>query len=106
MRERNEMMDRIAELVAARAEDAWERGARCRTEDPVLFFGPNRFEPKRERLAREARAKAVCAGCPALEACREHAIAEGELYGVWGGLGEADRRTLVAREQRPMPRSA
>lgn len=76
-------------------QDAWEQSAACRSLDPVLFFGPNRFEPKRERLAREAAAKAVCATCPALEACRDRALDEGEMYGVWGGLGEADRRALL-----------
>ena len=77
--------------------EGWEIQARCRDEDPALFFGPNRFEPKRERLAREAAAKEVCATCPAVQACREHALAMGELYGVWGGLGEADRRAILAR---------
>ncbi|MEX1178920.1 MAG: WhiB family transcriptional regulator [Nitriliruptor sp.] len=96
----------VAALLAAPQDDAWEVGARCRTEDPTLFFGPNRFEPKRERLAREARAKAVCSGCPVLDTCREHAVTNGELYGVWGGLGETDRRTLIARHQHAMPRSA
>ena len=86
--------------------DGWELEARCRAEDPTLFFGPNRFEPKRERLQREAAAKAVCAGCPALVACREHALEQGELYGVWGGLGEADRRTMLAARGGVMPRSA
>ncbi len=74
----------------------WDQHARCRSHDPMLFFGPNRFEPKRERLAREAEAKAVCATCPCLRACREYAVTSGELYGVWGGLGEADRRDLLA----------
>jgi WhiB family transcriptional regulator, redox-sensing transcriptional regulator len=72
----------------------------------MLFFGPNRFEPKRERLAREAEAKAVCAGCPSLQACREYALGQGELYGVWGGLGENDRRAVVARNAGAMARSA
>jgi WhiB family transcriptional regulator, redox-sensing transcriptional regulator len=108
LRDRNEAtIERaVSALMSVPDEEAWEAGARCRTEDPVLFFGPNRFEPKRERLAREDRAKAVCAGCPALDACREHAIVEGELYGVWGGLGEADRRPLIARYHGAMPRSA
>ncbi len=76
---------------------SWDQHAQCRTHDPALFFGPNRFEPKRERLAREAEAKAVCATCPCMMACREYALASGELYGVWGGLGETDRRELIAQ---------
>lgn len=87
------MLDRIDRTVAT---EGWERDAACRRVDPALFFGPNRFEPKRERLAREAAAKAVCATCPAIAPCRHHALANGELYGVWGGLGEADRRAMLA----------
>jgi WhiB family transcriptional regulator, redox-sensing transcriptional regulator len=86
-------------LIAEVSSDGWERTARCRAHDPALFFGPNRFEPKRERLEREAQAKAVCGTCPALEACREYAISNGEVYGVWGGLGEADRRVIMDRRQ-------
>jgi WhiB family transcriptional regulator, redox-sensing transcriptional regulator len=85
-----------AQIVGTDDEPVWMQQARCRTEDPALFFGPNRFEPKRERLAREAAAKSVCRRCPCISLCREYAIATGEAYGVWGGLGESDRRELIA----------
>jgi WhiB family transcriptional regulator, redox-sensing transcriptional regulator len=74
----------------------WEAGARCSDVDPALFFGPNRFEPKRERLAREAAAKEICATCPALEPCRARSLREAEQFGVWGGLGESERRAILA----------
>lgn len=84
-------------VVPARFDtEGWEDEARCRTVDAPLFFGPNRFEPKHERLAREAAAKAICASCPVIVPCRSHALTEGEMYGVWGGLGEADRRAILA----------
>jgi WhiB family transcriptional regulator, redox-sensing transcriptional regulator len=83
--------------------EGWASTARCREEDATLFFGPNRFEPKRERLAREAAAKAVCRECPALAACRAHALANEELYGVWGGLGENDRRALLEGRRVSVP---
>jgi WhiB family transcriptional regulator, redox-sensing transcriptional regulator len=86
--------------------EGWELEARCREEDPALFFGPNRFEPKQERLARETAAKEVCATCPAIQACREHALLAGELYGVWGGLGETDRRTILAQRERQLTATA
>lgn len=73
----------------------WEGDARCRGRDASLFFGPNRFEPKRERLEREAAAKEICARCPAISSCRTFALSEGEMYGVWGGLGEAERRSIL-----------
>lgn len=87
------------------AWDRWDAGARCRSEDAVLFFGPNRFEAKQDRLAREAAAKAICASCPVIAQCREHALATGELYGVWGGLGEADRRQLLAERAATVARA-
>lgn len=80
--------------------EGWEREARCRGEQDTLFFGPNRFEPKRERRAREQAAKAICAGCPVVSECRDHALRHGEMYGVWGGLGEGDRRLLIERSER------
>ncbi len=79
---------------------SWDQRAACRGHDPSLFFGPNRFEPKRERLAREAAAKEVCRGCPVRRQCRDHAIASGETFGVWGGLGEAERRGMSDRRVR------
>lgn len=80
----------------------WELQGRCRDQDPMLFFGPNRFEPKRERLARESAAKVVCAGCPVVVSCREHALGAAELFGVWGGLGEADRRAILVDRGIPL----
>ncbi|MDX1657513.1 MAG: WhiB family transcriptional regulator [Nitriliruptorales bacterium] len=77
----------------------WDRDAHCRGADASVFFGPNHFEPKREREAREAAAKAICRGCPTLAACREFALEHEEAFGVWGGLGEADRRRILAGDK-------
>lgn len=77
----------------------WELDAACYGHDPSLFFGPNRFEPKRERLDREAAAKEICATCPALGPCREHALGDAEAFGVWGGLGESERRAILTERQ-------
>lgn len=82
--------------------EPWELQARCRGDEAPLFFGPNRFEPKRERLAREAAAKAICADCPAMTACRDFALSQGELYGVWGGLGELELQALQADRALPV----
>ncbi|MEX2549061.1 MAG: WhiB family transcriptional regulator [Nitriliruptoraceae bacterium] len=75
----------------------WELDARCRGMDGTVFFGPNGFEPKRERHSREEAAKAICAACPVIVACREYALEHGEFYGVWGGMGEVERRTVLER---------
>lgn len=78
---------------------AWEDEAACRGSDPALFFGPNHFEAKRDRERREAVAKEICAACPTVLACREYALTHEEAFGVWGGLGESERRALLNRRQ-------
>jgi len=72
-------------------------GARCRDADAELFFGPPGIETRAERLRRESVAKAVCRDCPAILACRTRALEHGEVYGVWGGLGEQERRSQLLR---------
>jgi WhiB family redox-sensing transcriptional regulator len=72
-------------------------GARCHGADADLFFGPPGIEPRTDRQRREARAKALCHECPAMLACRDHALRNVEVYGVWGGLGEQERRMQLAR---------
>ncbi len=79
------------------ADPEWERHAACKGEDAALFFGPTGFEPKRDRERRESIAKSVCARCPVADPCREMSISQGEVYGVWGGLGELERRAILTR---------
>lgn len=83
--------------------DKWEwqlRGA-CRSFDSELFFHPS-GERGAVRAGREAVAKRICAQCPVLATCREHALASHERYGVWGGLSETEREELLSAD----PRSA
>ena len=74
----------------------WQHAGACRDEDTALFFHPEGERGPR-RSNREAAAKAVCARCPVLERCREHALATREPFGVWGGLSEDDREELLQR---------
>lgn len=69
----------------------WQRRARCRGEAGRDFYPPFTGERKRERIAREARAKELCATCPVRAQCLDHAVHTGERHGVWGGL-TADER--------------
>ena len=64
--------------------------------DPDLFF------PERGASTREA--KEVCRGCVVREDCLEYALANGEKFGIWGGLSERERRRL--RRARAMSRRA
>ncbi|WP_081631453.1 WhiB family transcriptional regulator [Nocardia sp. 348MFTsu5.1] len=68
----------------------WQRQARCRGNDSAIFFPPNGSRGKaREEL--EARAKGICRQCPVRNPCRDHALASGEPYGVWGGTTAKER---------------
>jgi len=74
----------------------WQERAACQGSDARLFFGPEK-ERVRDREAREGAAKRVCATCPVLRECRNHALQTPELFGVWGGLSETDRETVFGR---------
>ncbi|WP_330459579.1 WhiB family transcriptional regulator [Streptomyces sp. NBC_00820] len=83
-----------------RDQDApWHTEAVCRRDEAGLFFAPSK-EPTAARLSREEAAKRVCARCPVMVECREHALLQPEPYGVWGGLTAAERRVVLARRRR------
>jgi WhiB family redox-sensing transcriptional regulator len=71
----------------------WQLDGSCRTADPTLFFHPE-GERGPARRERDNAAKAVCAACPVIEQCRQHALQVREPYGVWGGLTEDDRNAV------------
>jgi WhiB family redox-sensing transcriptional regulator len=64
----------------------WQSRANCMGVDPDLFF------PERGASTREA--KEVCRGCVVREDCLEYALANGEKFGIWGGLSERERRRI------------
>jgi WhiB family redox-sensing transcriptional regulator len=74
----------------------WQIKGLCRGEDSAMFFHPE-GERGRARTQRETRAKQMCRQCPVITQCRTHALQVGEPYGIWGGLSEADRETLLKR---------
>lgn len=84
--------------TVTRAEEMWQFKAACRGPQAVVFFPPAHFERKDERLARESRAKSICADCPVKRPCLEYALRIREPHGIWGGLSEVERRTLLTRE--------
>ena len=74
---------------------AWQRRASCRGPEAALFFAPTTPEPRPDREAREARAKAICAECPVQVECLDYALRIRESHGIWGGLNETERRLLL-----------
>lgn len=69
---------------------AWHDDAACVDMDTEAFH-----DSSPEALA---AAKAVCADCPAIARCRDLAVADSSLVGVWGGQIEKERRTVARRQ--------
>ncbi len=76
----------------------WQQFGACSGLGEARFFHPEN-ERGAERERREAGAKQVCRLCPVVVQCREHALLVGEPYGVWGGLGEGERRVILGRRR-------
>lgn len=70
----------------------WFRFAACRPEyaDRPIDQWVDQFFPGPGEAT--APVKAICAECPAREACQEHGMAE--HHGIFGGLSERERRRL------------
>lgn len=84
--------------MAALSDHDWQMKAACRGPQASMFFPPPRAERKDEKLEREQRAKGICAGCSVRRECLEYALEIREPHGIWGGLNEAERRELLARQ--------
>ena len=75
----------------------WQHDGACVGLDSGVFFSPDAERGAAKNL-REQGAKAVCGRCPVVDACREHALASREPFGVWGGL-TVEERTFLIRER-------
>jgi WhiB family redox-sensing transcriptional regulator len=75
----------------------WVHRARCKDEDPELFFPIGTTGPA---AIQAEMAKAVCARCDVRELCLEWALATGQDSGVWGGTSEEERRALRRARRR------
>ena len=80
----------------------WQLQAACRGMDSSVFFHPD-GQRGAARAERERSAKAICAQCPVMAQCRDHALSVREPYGVWGGLSAEEREEIYrsARGRRP-----
>jgi WhiB family redox-sensing transcriptional regulator len=83
----------------------WQEKGACRELPTEMFFHPDGERGPR-RANREKNAKAVCATCPVIEACRQHALSVQEPYGIWGGLSEEDRQLIIERQARESSRES
>ena len=67
-------------------ERPWAVFAACKGEKTLTFFPQDRVEEK--------AALAICAICPVVDDCLEHAVESKERFGIWGGTTERARRKL------------
>jgi WhiB family redox-sensing transcriptional regulator len=67
----------------------WKLDGVCRTIDPDLWF------PDAPQTG--AVAKRVCRSCPVIKECLQYALDNNEMYGVWGGMGNSERKSLRRR---------
>jgi WhiB family redox-sensing transcriptional regulator len=72
----------------------WRKRAACRGIDVEIFF------PESDDDAEAEAAKGVCAVCPVRQACLEHALAQREREGVWGGTTERERRRILRQRRK------
>lgn len=63
---------------------SWMDEAVCAEVDPELFFAD-------EAWTMTENARYLCSTCPVLDTCREYAIRQAGLMGVWGGLTHSER---------------
>lgn len=72
----------------------WVVDALCAQADPEMWFPP--------KSGTNNPAKRICNGfrgrppCPVRTACLSYALRYREEFGVWGGLGEKERKALLA----------
>lgn len=67
-------------------ERPWAAFAACAGHEGMAFFPQNKRE--------EVSALAICAACPVVDDCLDHALATNERFGIWGGTTEKQRKQL------------
>ncbi len=70
-----------------RTGEEWEERSACRGADVEVFFSVDE-EDQREALE-------YCARCEVRQECLEYALTHREMYGIWGGMPESERRSLI-----------
>lgn len=77
-------------------KDNWRKWARCRNEDPELFF-PVGKSVAAKRQTKEA--EAFCEPCQVRADCLRWALKTRQSDGVWGGTSEDARKRMLNNEE-------
>ena len=84
--------------TTARPKDEdWRHRAACAGEDSDLFFPIGTSDLAHIQVE---KAKLCCARCPVSEDCLDFALTTRQEAGVWGGLEETERKTLLRKRSR------
>ena len=83
-------MARTRQTPQASYREPWQDSALCAEIGDLDLFYPEKGNPNKTALK-------ICARCDVREECLESAIRRREYWGVWGGLGEQQRRKLFVR---------
>lgn len=75
----------------------WVQRAKCKDEDPELFFPIGTSGPALEQIE---VARAICMQCEVRRECLEWALATGQDAGVWGGTSEDERKEMRRARRR------
>jgi WhiB family redox-sensing transcriptional regulator len=80
------------------ADMEWMKDRACTEDniDPEAFFANNATV---ESMELAAFAKGLCFDCPVRDACLTYALENKVEFGIWGGLDEFERRSLLAPGQ-------
>jgi hypothetical protein len=70
----------------------WLKSAPCKADPEAMFPSSSKAEIE--------NAKSICHYCPVIQKCGQWALDNREQYGVWGGMSEAERRSLLRRTAR------
>jgi MoaA/NifB/PqqE/SkfB family radical SAM enzyme len=74
-------------------------------QEPQCYNYPDAFFPEKGgnfQFQELKWAKDTCAVCPIREACAEYGI-KWERFGIWGGIGAAERRDIRREKNLPEP---
>lgn len=72
--------------------ESWQDAAACKGVDIDIFFSLDEHD---QRQALE-----LCKACPVQQECLRDAITHGEMYGIWGGMRESERRGIIRDRRR------
>ncbi len=71
----------------------WNDRSACGPDDLATFYAYDG--------ATQAKAKAICAGCPVREECLAYALNTKQPEGIWGGATERERLMMMGKARMP-----